>query len=207
MGGLQNGPHGAPALPPCSLLEELSRCLLQKPRGRRAHPFLRMDPAPPPLSFWWSGLCWQTSQLQTGASLHSQEYHLSSRVIGEVLITLHDTAGNGFCNRISLIDCFYKIFKFFGHTAWHVGSWFPSQESNPCPLHCKCGILTTWPLGKSLWGVLLTLANPFLDYGERTSIHRPYMPWQTPRPQCLCTLPFWPLQAFIDWEWVEICNS
>ena len=20
---------------------------------------------------------------------------------------------------------------------WHVGSWFPNQEWNPCPLHCK----------------------------------------------------------------------
>ena len=36
---------------------------------------------------------------------------------------------------------------FFGYDAWHVGSEFPDQGSDPCPLHWKCGVLTTWPQG------------------------------------------------------------
>ena len=37
----------------------------------------------------------------------------------------------------------------FGHTAWPVGSWFPDQGSNPCPLHWKLGVLVIEPPGKS----------------------------------------------------------
>ena len=38
---------------------------------------------------------------------------------------------------------------FFGCTTWHVGSLFPDQESNLCPLHWKHEILTTGLPGKS----------------------------------------------------------
>ena len=31
----------------------------------------------------------------------------------------------------------------------HVGSWFPGQEWNRCPLQWKCGVLTTGPPGKT----------------------------------------------------------
>lgn len=31
---------------------------------------------------------------------------------------------------------------YFGHTTWHVGSWFPGQGSDPHLLHWKLGILT-----------------------------------------------------------------
>ena len=42
-----------------------------------------------------------------------------------------------------------KIFKKFGHTAQHIGSYIPDQGSNLCPLHWKHEILTTRPSGKS----------------------------------------------------------
>ena len=40
-------------------------------------------------------------------------------------------------------------FFFFGCTAQHVGSQFPDQGSNPCPLQWKCGVLTTGLPGNS----------------------------------------------------------
>ena len=42
-------------------------------------------------------------------------------------------------------------FFFFLAILQNVGSWFPDQGSNLCPLHCKSGVLTTGPLGKSQW--------------------------------------------------------
>ena len=33
------------------------------------------------------------------------------------------------------------LFLYFGLPAWHVGFQFPSQESNPCPLQWKHGVL------------------------------------------------------------------
>ena len=41
------------------------------------------------------------------------------------------------------------LYLFLGRTVWHVGSQFPDQGSNPCPLHWKCRVLTTGPPGKS----------------------------------------------------------
>ena len=49
------------------------------------------------------------------------------------------------CARI----CFLFLKKMFGCAAQHVGSYLPDQESNPCLLHWKHGILTTGPAGKS----------------------------------------------------------
>ena len=37
---------------------------------------------------------------------------------------------------------FWFVFV-WGDTQWHVGSWFPDQEWNLCPLHWECGVLTT----------------------------------------------------------------
>ena len=36
------------------------------------------------------------------------------------------------------------------HSTWLVGSWFPDQGSNPCPLQWKRGVLTTGLPGKSV---------------------------------------------------------
>ena len=47
------------------------------------------------------------------------------------------------------IDPFILFFFFYHITAQHVGSEFPDQESNLCPLHWKHGVLTTGPSGKS----------------------------------------------------------
>ena len=40
---------------------------------------------------------------------------------------------------------------FFGYDVWHVGSWFPQQGSNLCPLQWKRRVSTTGPPGKSLF--------------------------------------------------------
>ena len=39
---------------------------------------------------------------------------------------------------------------YFGRTSRHVGSQFPDQGSNPCPLQWKFPVLTNGPAGKSL---------------------------------------------------------
>ena len=42
------------------------------------------------------------------------------------------------------------FFFLFGHAVWHVGSEFPDQGSNPCPLQWKHGVPTTGLPGKSV---------------------------------------------------------
>ena len=46
-----------------------------------------------------------------------------------------------------------------GGVVCHVGSQFPDQGLNPCPLHWEHGVLTTGPPGKSL--LLLLLLSHF----------------------------------------------
>ena len=46
-------------------------------------------------------------------------------------------------------NLFIYLFILGGRTTWHVGSQFPDQRSNPCPLHGKHGVLTTGLPGKS----------------------------------------------------------
>ena len=41
------------------------------------------------------------------------------------------------------------LFFFFGYSAQHTGSWFPHQDSNPCPLQWKHSVLTTGSPDKS----------------------------------------------------------
>ena len=59
------------------------------------------------------------------------------------------------CLRLSshaayLVLFFFFLFKnLFGCTTWHLGSYFPDQESNLRPLHWRCGVLTTGSPGKS----------------------------------------------------------
>ena len=43
-----------------------------------------------------------------------------------------------------------RSFFLFGYSVGHAGSWFPDQGSNPHPLPCKDGVLTTGPRGKPL---------------------------------------------------------
>ena len=45
------------------------------------------------------------------------------------------------------------VFFFLATATRHVGSQFPDQGLNLCPLQWKCGVLTTGPPGKSLTGV------------------------------------------------------
>ena len=50
--------------------------------------------------------------------------------------------------KLLLIDYIYFFWGgvlFFGHATQHVGSEFPNQGSNPCPLRWKCRVLTTEP--------------------------------------------------------------
>ena len=44
---------------------------------------------------------------------------------------------------------------FFGHAMQHVGSYFPNQGSNLCPLQWKRGVLTTELPGKSPYSSLI----------------------------------------------------
>ena len=55
-------------------------------------------------------------------------------------------------------------FFFFCCAEWHVGSYFSEQGLKPCPLHWKCRVLTTGPLGKSLYLTFKDTANWFLKY-------------------------------------------
>ena len=52
----------------------------------------------------------------------------------------------------------------FDFATWHVGSYFPAQESNLHPLHWKRGVLTTEPPGKSLLTLALTQFHPPLGF-------------------------------------------
>ena len=58
------------------------------------------------------------------------------------------------------------VYLFICYTARHVGSWFPNQGSNPCPMHWEHGVLTTGPPGKSLCVVFFFffLLNLFIIY-------------------------------------------
>ena len=51
----------------------------------------------------------------------------------------------------------WGIFFFFclGRTAWHVGSYFPDQAWNPCPLQWKCKVLTAGLPGNSAFEAFL----------------------------------------------------
>ena len=47
-----------------------------------------------------------------------------------------------------VLDFMSFFFLFLPCHAWHVGSYFPDQGSNPCPLQWKYGTLTSRPPGK-----------------------------------------------------------
>ena len=55
------------------------------------------------------------------------------------------------------------VFFFFSNTEWHVGSQFPHQGSNLCPLQWKRGVLTIEPPGKSLTVLIMRQAHPIQD--------------------------------------------
>ena len=48
-----------------------------------------------------------------------------------------------------LITLLLLLLLSLGHTVQPVGSYFPDQGSDLCPLHCQCGVLTTGSPGKS----------------------------------------------------------
>ena len=50
----------------------------------------------------------------------------------------------------NLLSVVFVIIIVFGYAVCHVGSYFPSQGLNLCPLEWKCGTLTTGPPGHSL---------------------------------------------------------
>ena len=58
---------------------------------------------------------------------------------------------------LSSLSSFFKKFLLFGHTVQHMGSYFPNQASNPCPLQWKCSVLTTGPPRKSPCLLFLTV--------------------------------------------------
>ena len=69
-----------------------------------------------------------------------------------------------------------------------MGSQFPDQGSNPCPLYEKCGVLTTGPLGKSLF----ISSVRTLHWRPLTSICKMNR-WMDEREQLTCL-----------WSWVAL---
>ena len=55
-----------------------------------------------------------------------------------------------------------QVFCTFGPAAQHAGSLFPEQQSNLCPLHWKCGVLTIGLPGKS-HGIFFYFLKKILD--------------------------------------------
>ena len=47
----------------------------------------------------------------------------------------------------------------FSFSTCYVGSWFPDQQLNWCPLDWKRGIVTTGPSGMSLWYLLFEISR------------------------------------------------
>ena len=71
------------------------------------------------------------------------------------VILIHTQVGEPLVQKEWDLSCLIlrkKLKNFFGYAARHVGSQFPDQGLNPCPLHWKCGVLTTGPPGKSPLG-------------------------------------------------------
>ena len=55
------------------------------------------------------------------------------------------------------------VISLFFHIRWPIGSYFPDQGSNPCPLQWKCNILTTGQPGKALSPISLIIVMPVDD--------------------------------------------
>lgn len=53
---------------------------------------------------------------------------------------------SGYTFEAQLLKMFYFLFFLLGRAVQLMGSLFPNQGLNPCPLQGKCGVLTTeWP--------------------------------------------------------------
>ena len=82
-------------------------------------------------------------------ALHSFPSHLKS-FPWNPLVELHvDLAWSTLSLHISFVPHHHFFFFFFGYSAQHTGSWFPHQDSNPCPLQWKHSVLTTGSPDKS----------------------------------------------------------
>ena len=73
--------------------------------------------------------------------------------------------------RESEIKLFCQLFFCFSYTSQHVGSYFPDQGLNPCPLQWKCKVLTTGPPGKfpvnaHRWGLFPWPSYPWAEAGS-----------------------------------------
>ena len=67
--------------------------------------------------------------------------------------------------------CLFTLFvvKFLCPATWHVGSQFPNQRSNPCPLHWKHEVLTTGLPGTScLYAFISIFLMALLRYNSHT---------------------------------------
>ena len=94
---------------------------------------------------------------------------------------------------VSLHTSHPDLLFFFGCAMWYVGSYFPDQGLNPCPLHLKGRVLTTGPPGKSL-----TLSfSFFLDCTAISPATGPLYSHQ-PSPSSLSFFPSPPWQSLFD---------
>ena len=67
------------------------------------------------------------------------------------------------CHLCVVFVCLLFLFLFFDSTMQLVGSQFPNQGSNPCPVQWKCGVLTTEPPANSLFLASLFLINNWVS--------------------------------------------
>ena len=100
---------------------------------------------------WSRGMGWIRMRLpqRTGAGVGGNKAVPESQAISVVghKYVVHVLARKllfyFFFKQVELLKLFIHLFLFLGHTLWHIGSYFPDQGSNPCPLHWKYRILTT----------------------------------------------------------------
>ena len=125
-------------------------------------------------------------------SLRGIEVHEVHKTNGEIFLKFqwkemssersHNSGDKFSLSFCVLFFCFVLFLFFVSSVAWHAGSWFPEQGSNPCPLQWKHRVLPPgWP-GKSqifpklIWNVSPTCFPdtshpvPFVMNEKRTHI-------------------------------------
>ena len=74
-----------------------------------------------------------------------------------------------FCFSASLTNL-HLFLSFFGHTMQHLGSLFPNQGLNSCPLHWKCRILNHWTTREvPHWSLLPPLSSHSANLSATTT--------------------------------------
>ena len=67
------------------------------------------------------------------------------------------------------------FFFFFGHAIHHVGSYFPDQGSNRCPVQWKHRLLTTGLPGNSQERIIFVRHLLCTNYSTKINVNRLYL--------------------------------